>query len=221
MRSLPLPVFDPSYNSPVQPMRPALALLALAALLPACTMQANPSAAVRTDARDRVVIVAPRCLDERIGAVQVADLDGPVRWRAEGGGDSYPTVFVVGRAPSLMRETDPLEGELDPGDAYVATVEYTGSVSDVEVEFRPEQLSADVVIDEEGHISTEQEFLDAASLDCVGGWIWVFGGIALAVGLAFIVGIVVGLWVVVRVVRKARRARELEGTPARPDLSGR
>jgi hypothetical protein len=32
------------------------------------------------------------------------------------------------------------------------------------------------------------------------------------------VGIVVGLWVVVRVVRKARRARELEGTPGRPDL---
>jgi glutathione S-transferase len=52
----------------------------------------------------------------------------------------------------------------------------------------------------------------------VGGWIWVFGGIALAVALAFLVGIVVGLWVVVRVVRKARRGRELEGTPGRPDL---
>jgi len=202
-------------------MRPTLALLALLAVLPACTLQADPSVGVRTDARDRVVIVAPRCLDERITAVQVADLDGPVRWRAEGGGNSYPTIFVVGREPSLMQETDHLEGALDPADAYVATVEYTGSVPDVEVEFRPEQLSTDVVIDEEGHTSTQQEFLDAASLDCVGGWVWVFGGIALAIGLAFIVGIVVGLWVVVRVVRKARRARELEGTPGRPDLSGR
>jgi hypothetical protein len=205
-------------------MRPALALLALLALLavlPACTMQANPSVGVRTDGRDRVVIVAPRCLDERIGAVQVADLDGPVRWRAEGGGNSYPTIFIVGREPSLMQETDTLEGPLDPNDAYVATVEYTGSVRDVEVEFRPGQLSPDVIIDEEGRTSSEQEFLDAASLDCVGGWIWVFGGIALAIGLAFLVGIVVGLWVVVRVVRKARRARELESTPGRPDLSGR
>jgi hypothetical protein len=202
-------------------MRPALVLLALLALLPACTLQANPSVGVRTDARDRVVIVAPRCLDERIEAVQVADLDGPVRWRAEGGGNSYPTIFVVGREPSLMQETDPLEGALDPADAYVATVEYTGSVPDVQVEFRPEQLSTDVVIDEEGHTSTQQEFLDAASLDCVGGWIWVFGGIALAIGLAFVVAIVAGLWIVLRVVRKARRARELEGTPGRPDLSGR
>ena len=199
-------------------MRSALVLLALLAALPACTMQANPSIGVRTDARERVVIVAPRCLDQRIEAVQVADLDGPVRWRAEGGGNSYPTIFVVGREPSLMRETDPLEGALDPSDPYVATAEYTGSLPDVEVEFRPEQLSTDLVIDEEGHVSSEQEFLDAASLDCVGGWIWVFGGIALAIGLAFLVGIVVGLWVVVRVVSKARRARELEGTPSRPDL---
>ena len=202
-------------------MRPALVLLALLALLPACTLQVNPSVGVRTDARDRVVIVAPRCLDERIEAVQVADLDGPVRWRAEGGGNSYPTIFVVGREPSLMQETDPLEGALDPADAYVATVEYTGSVPDVQVEFRPEQLSTNVVIDEEGHTSTQQEFLDAASLDCVGGWIWVFGGIALAIGLAFVVAIVAGLWIVLRVVRKARRARELEGTPGRPDVSGR
>ena len=199
-------------------MRPALALLALTGPLSACTVQANPSAGVRTDARDRVVIVSPRCLDERIEAVQVADLDGPVRWRAEGGGNRYPTIFVVGRTPSLMQETDPLDGALDPGDAYVATIEFAGSVPDVDVEFRPEQLASNVVIDEDGHVSTEQEFLDAASLDCVGGWIWVFGGIALAVGLAFLVGIVVGLWVVVRVVRKARRARELEGSPARPDL---
>jgi hypothetical protein len=205
-------------------MRPALALLALLALLavlPACTMQANPSVGVRTDGRDRVVIVAPRCLDERIEAVQVADLDGPVRWRAEGGGNSYPTIFVVGREPSLMRETDPLEGVLDPSDAYVATVEYTGSVSDVAVEFRPEQLSSDLVLDEDGHVASEQEFLDAAGLDCVGGWIWVLGGIALTIGLAFVVGIIAGLWIVLRVVRKARRARELEGTPGRPDLSGR
>jgi hypothetical protein len=199
-------------------MRPVLALLVLIAVLPACTMRANPSIGVRSDARGRIVIVAPRCLDERIEAVQVADLDGPVRWRAEGGGNSYPTIFVVGREPSLMRETDPLEGALDPSDPYVATVEYTGSVPDVEAEFRPEQLSAELVIDEEGHVASEQEFLDAAGLDCVGGWIWVFGGIALAIGLAFLVGIVVGLWVVVRVVRKARRARELEGTPGRPDL---
>lgn len=221
MRSLPLPECVPSYNSPVQRMRPALALLALIAVLPSCTVQANPSAGVRTDARSRVVIVAPRCLDQRIEAVQVAELDGPVRWRAEGGGNSYPTIFVVGRAPSLMQETDPLDGALDPADAYVATVEYTGSVRDVEVEFRPEGLSTDVVIDEEGQVSPEQEFLDEASLDCVGGWIWVFGGIALVIGLALLVAIVVGLWVVVRVVRKARRARELEGMPRRPDLSGR
>jgi hypothetical protein len=205
-------------------MRPALAPLALIALfaaLPSCTVQANPSAGVRTDARGRVVIVAPRCLDERIDAVQVADLDGPVRWRAEGGGNSYPTIFVVGRAPALMQETDPLEGTLDPGDAYVATVEYSGSVPDVEVEFRPDALSADLVLDEEGQVSPEQEFLDEASLDCVGGWIWVFGGIALVIGLAFVVAIIAGLWIVLRVVRKARRARELEGTPRRPDLSGR
>jgi hypothetical protein len=221
MRSLPLPPPVPSYNSPVQRLRPAFAFLALLVLLPACTVRSNPSAGVRTDARGRVVIVAPRCLDERIGAVQVADLDGPVRWRAEGGGNSYPTIFIVGREPSLMQETDTLEGPLDPNDACVATVEYTGSVRDVEVEFRPGQLSPDVIIDEEGRTSSEQEFLDAASLDCVGGWIWVFGGIALAIGLAFLVGIVVGLWVVVRVVRKARRARELESTPGRPDLSGR
>jgi hypothetical protein len=199
-------------------MPPALALLAV---LPACTMQANPSIGVRTDARDRVVIVAPRCLDERIDAVQVADLDGPVRWRAEDGGNSYPTIFVVGREPSLMRETDPLEGALDPSDAYVATVEYTGSLPDVEVEFRPQQLSSDLVLDQDGHRASQQEFLDAAGLGCVGGWIWVVGGIALAIALAFLVGIVVGLWVVVRVVRKARRARELEATPGRPDLSGR
>ena len=160
------------------------------------------------------MIVAPRCLDERIAAVQVADLDGPVRWRAEGGGNSYPTIFVVGRDAVAHAGDRPLEGALDPADAYVATVEYTGSVPDVEVEFRPEQLSTDVVIDEEGSHSTQQEFLDAASLDCVGGWIWVFGGIALAIGLAFVVAIVAGLWIVLRVVRKARRARELEGTRA-------
>ena len=205
-------------------MRPALApivLIALAAAMPSCTVQANPSVGVRTDARSRVVIVAPRCLDQRIEAVQVADLDGPVRWRAEGGGNSYPTTFVVGRAPSLMQETDPLEGKLDPADAYVATVEYSGSVPDVEVEFRPEALSAGMVIDEEGQVSPEQEFLDEASVDCVGGWIWVFGGIAVVLGLAFLVAIIAGLWITLRVVRKARRARELEETPRRPDLSGR
>ena len=205
-------------------MRHALApltLLALLAALPSCSVQANPSAGVRTDARDRVVIVAPRCLDQRIEAVQVADLDGPVRWRAEGGGNSYPTIFVVGRTPSLMRETDPLDGPLDPDDAYVATVGYTGSVPDVDVEFRPEQLSTDAVVDEDGTVSTQQEFLDDAGRDCVGGWVWVFGAIALVIGLAFVVAIVVGLWIVLRVVRKARRARELEGTPGRPDLSGR
>jgi hypothetical protein len=198
-----------------------LTLLALLAALPSCSVQANPSAGVRTDARDRVVIVAPRCLDQRIEAVQVADPDGPVRWRAEGGGNSYPTIFVVGRTPSLMRETDPLEGPLDPDAAYVATVEYTGSVPDVDVEFGPEQLSTDAVIDEDGTVSTQQEFLDDAGRDCVGGWVWVFGAIALVIGLAFVVAIIVGLWIVLRVVRKARRARELEGTPGRPDLSGR
>ena len=202
-------------------MRPTLApfaLIALIAVLPSCAVQANPSVGVRTDARGRVAIVAPRCLDQRIDAVQVADLDGPVRWRAEGGGNSYPTIFVVGRAPSLMQETDPLDGALDPADAYVATVEYTGSVPDVDVEFRPEKLSADMVLDEEGQVSSEQEFLDDARLDCVGGWIWVFGGIALVLGLAFVVAIIAGLWIVLRVARKARRARELEGTPDRPDL---
>ena len=202
-------------------MRPALALLALIAflaVLPSCTVQANPSVGVRADARDRVVIVAPRCLDQRIDAVQVADLDGPVRWRAEGGGNHFPTIFVVGRAPSLMQETDPLDGELDPSDVYVATVEYAGSVADVDVEFRPEGLSAGLVLDEEGQVSPEQEFLDDASLDCVGGWVWVFGGIALVLALAFLVAIIAGLWIVLRVVRKARRARELEGTPGRPDL---
>ena len=205
-------------------MRPGLAplvLLALIATVSSCTVQANPSAGVRTDARGRVVIVAPRCLDQRIDAVQVADLDGPVRWRAEGGGNSYPTVFVVGRAPALMQETDPLDGELDPAEAYVATVEYSGSVPAVEVEFRPETLSPDMVLDDEGQVSPEQEFLDEASLECVGGWIWVFGGVALVLGLAFFAAIIAGLWIALRVVRKARRAREAEGTPQRPDLSGR
>ena len=208
----------------MQRVRPALAPLALVALiaaLPSCTVQANPSAGVRSDARGRVVIVAPRCLDQRIEAVQLADLDGPERWRAEGGGNSYPTIFVVGRTPSLMRETDPLDGPLDPDDAYVATVEYTGSVPDVDVEFRPQQLSTDAVVDEDGTVSAQQEFLDDAGRDCVGGWVWVFGAIALVIGLAFVVAIVVGLWIVLRIVRKARRARELEGTPGRPDLSGR
>ncbi len=197
---------------------PLIAVIALIVVLPSCTVQANPSAGVRTDARGRVVIVAPRCLDQRIDAVQVADLDGPVRWRAEGGGNSYPTIFVVGRAPALMQETDPFDGSLDPDDAYVATVEYTGSVPDVDVEFRPEALSTDRVVDEEGRVSSEQDFLDDAGRDCVGGWVWVFGAIALVIGLAFVVAIIAGLWITLRVVRKARRARELEGTPDRPDL---
>lgn len=195
-----------------------LAVAVLGALVPACTIESHPSVGVRTDARGRAVILAPRCLDERIEAVQVADLNGPIRWRAEGGGNEHPSIFVVGRAPSLMQETDPLDGSLDPAERYVATVEFSGSVPDVEVEFRTDSLSPDSVIDEEGVYRTQQEFLDAADLECVGGWVWVFGGIAIAIGLVFLAAIVVGLWVVVRVVRTARRQREVEGTPGRPDM---
>jgi hypothetical protein len=218
MRSLPPQARVPSYNSPVQRIRLVLIAAAFGALVPACTVGSHPSVGVRTDVRGRAVILAPRCLDQRVEAVQVADLDGRVRWRAEGGGNEYPTIFVVGRTPSLMQETDPLVGPLDSDDAYVATVEYTGSVPDIEVEFRTENLSSERVIDEDGVDATEQQFLDAAARDCVGGWLWVFGGIALAIGLAFVVAIVAGLWVVLRVVRKARRQREVEGTPGRPDL---
>jgi len=64
-------------------------------------------------------------------------------------------------------------------------------------------------------------FADEADLECIGGWIWVFGGIALALVVGVVVALAVGLWVVVRVVRTAKRQREEGSSPVRPDLSGR
>lgn len=196
-------------------------LLALAALFPACTVESRPTAGVRSDARGRAVIIAPRCAGARVDAVQVADLDGAVRWRVEGGGNEHQSLFVVGRLPPLMQEVDPLDGPLDPDDAYVATVQYTGSLPDVEVEFRLSGLSPDRVIDADGDYRTQQGFIEEADLTCVGGWLWVAGGIGIAVIVAFVAAIVVGLWVVVRVMRTAKRQREQEATPSRPDLIDR
>jgi len=194
--------------------------LLLAALVPSCTIETHSTAGVRADRRGRAVILAPRCGEERVEAAQVADLDGPVRWRVEGGGTSQ-TIFPVGSEPPLMRVTDPLEGVLDPTDAYVATVEYSGSMPDVAVEFRPSSLSTDRVIDADGNTLTTQEFADEADLGCIGGWLWVAGAIAVAVVLVLLVAVVGSVWVIVRTLRKARRQREQEATPARPDLSGR
>jgi uncharacterized membrane protein len=64
-------------------------------------------------------------------------------------------------------------------------------------------------------------FGDEADLECIGGWIWVFGGIALVLGLVILAALAIGVWVVVRVVRTARRQREEGSAPPRPDLSGR
>ena len=200
--------------------RVLLVALALSTLVPACTIETHPTAGVRADRRGRAVILAPRCGEVRIEAVQVADLDGPVRWRVEGGGTSQ-TIFPVGSEPPLMRVTDPLEGALDPNDAYVATVEYSGSGPDVEVEFRTSSLWTDRVIDADGDFLTTQEFADEADLGCIGGWLWVAGAIGIALVLAFIAAIVGSVWVIVRVLRKAKRMREAEATPGRPDLSGR
>lgn len=201
--------------------RSILAAALLCAIAPACTIRANPTAGVRANPRGDAVILAARCTDERIVAVQVADLDGAVRWRAEGGGNRYPAIFVVGREPSLMRETDPLDGPLDPADAYVATVEYAGTVPDVDVEFRPANLSTDRVVDADGDVVGLQTFSDEADAACIGGWLWVFGGVALALVLGFVGAIVAGLVIVLKVVRKARRQRERAAAPGRPDLSGR
>jgi hypothetical protein len=195
-------------------------LLTLALVAPACTIETHPTAGVRADQRGRAVILAPRCGEVRIEAVQVADLDGPIRWRVEGGGTSQ-TVFPVGSEPPLMRVTDPLEGALDPDDAYVATVEYSGSSPDIEVEFRPSSLSTDRVIDADGDSLTTQEFAEDADLGCIGGWLWVAGAIAVVVVLVLIAAVVGSVWVIVRTLRKAKRQRELEGTPGRPDLSDR
>jgi hypothetical protein len=195
--------------------------MTFAALAPACTVRTHPTAGVRANPRGEAVIVAPECTDERIVAVQVADLDGAVRWRAEGSGNRYPRTFVVGREPILMRQTDPLDGPLDPETAYVATVEYAGSLPDADVEFRPSSLSTGRVIDADGDERTAQEFADESDLECLGGWLWVFGGAVLAIVVAFVAAFVVGLVVVVKVARTARRQREQAGTPGRPDLSGR
>ncbi|MDH4111054.1 MAG: hypothetical protein OEV60_00010 [Actinomycetota bacterium] len=200
---------------------PILAALALAALAPACTVSSHPTAGVRANRRGNAVILAPTCTDSLIVAVQVADLDGAVRWRVEGGGNEYPTTFVVGREPPLLVETHALEEPLRPGDAYVATVEYAGSLPEVDVEFRPSSLRSDRVIDAGGDSVTMQRFADDADLGCVGDWLWIFGSVA----VVFVVGVIAsffgGLWIVVRVVRKAKRERESNAAPTRPDLSGR
>jgi len=195
--------------------------LALAACIAGCSVEANPTAGVRGNTRGGAVIVAPRCTDERIVAVQVADLDGPVRWRVEGGGEASTRVFVVGREPPLMRQTDQLEGPLDPHRAYVATIEYAGALADVDVEFHVSSLSTGRVITADGEQVATTAFADEADLECIGGWIWVFGGIALALVVGVVVALAVGLWVVVRVVRTAKRQREEGSSPVRPDLSGR
>lgn len=218
--SLPLPRARPSYNCPVHRTRALLVTLAVASLVPACTIETQATAGVRADWRGRAVVLAPRCGDVRIEAVQVADLDGPARWRVEGGGTSQ-TIFPVGSQPPLMQLTDPLEGALDPTDAYVATVEYSGSMPDVEVEFRPSSLSIDRVIDADGNTLTTQEFADEADLGCIGGWLWVAGAIVVVVVLVLLAALVGSVWVIVRTLGKAKRQREQEGTPGRPDLSGR
>ena len=153
--------------------------------------------------------------------MQVADLDGPVRWRVEGGGNASTGVFVVGREPPLMRETDPLEGPLDPHRAYVATIEYAGTLPDVDVEFHASSLSTDRVTTADGEDVVAAAFADEADLECIGGWIWVFGGIVLALVVGVVAALAVGLWVVVRVVRTAKRQREEGSAPGRPDVSGR
>lgn len=199
----------------------AIACLLLAVGVGACSVEASPTAGVRANQRGEAVIVAPRCTDERIVAVQVAELGGPVRWRLEGGGVESGRVFVVGRAHPAMRETDPLEGPLDPNRAYVATVEYAGAVPDVDVEFHVSSLSADRVVMADGDEVPVTAFGDEADLECIGGWIWVFGGIALVLALVILAALAVGVWVVVRVLRTARRQREEGSAPRRPDLSGR
>ncbi len=199
----------------------AIGCLVLAASIGACSVEASPTAGVRGNRQGDAVIVAPRCTDERIEAVQVAGLGGPVRWRLEGGGIDSGRIFVVGRGLPTMRETDPLEGPLDPHRAYVATVEYAGAVPDVEVEFHVSSLSADRVIMADGDEVPVTAFGEEADLECIGGWVWVFVGIALVLGLVMLAALAVGVWVVVRVVRTARRQREEASAPPRPDLSGR
>ena len=218
-----LPRHDPfpSYNSPVQRLKAFLVTLVLVAIAPACTVESHPTGGVRADARGRAVILAPRCADERIEAVQVADASGTVRWRVEGGGNEHQSIFVVGREPTLMQETDPLDEPLDADQAYVATLEYAGSLPDVDVGFRVSSLSSDRVIDDDGDDRTVQEFYDEADLDCLGGWLWVFGAIGIGLLATFVAAIVVGFWVILRVLRKAKRQRQQEATPRRPDLSGR
>lgn len=210
------------------------ALLTLALGAASCSVtQGSSTAGVRANGRGEPVIVAPVCGDQRIRAVQVADLDGPVRWRIEGGGSSFSQVVTVGRVPPLMRETDPLDGPLDPDRAYVAIVEYEGSASPVEVEFRPATLETDRIVTPDGETLTVTGFGEEADLACIGGWLWVFGGIAIAFGVGIVAALVLGLVVVVKVVRKARREREpgrmpapgpdpaLGRPPDRPDVSGR
>ena len=151
--------------------------MGVAAVASSCTVASNPTAGVRATARGEAVVLAPRCAGERIEAVQVSHLDGTVRWRVEGSGNGYPRTFVVGREPPLMREVDPLEGPLDQDDTYIATVEYAGSLPDVDVEFRPSSMSTDRVIDADGEERTPQEFAEESDLDCIGEWLWVFGGV--------------------------------------------
>jgi hypothetical protein len=189
--------------------------------MPGCTVRTQPTAGVRANLRGDAVIVAPRCTDERIEAVQVADLDGPVRWRAEAAGGPSATIFTVGGEPPSMRETDPLEGRLDPARPYVATVEYAGTIADVDVEFHPSSLRADRVVTADGEVLTLPAFAEASDLECVGGWLWVFGGIAIALIVLVVAALAAGVWVIVRVVRTARRQREAGAVPDRPDLSGR
>lgn len=202
-------------------IRALVVSLLFAALVPACAIETHPTVGVRANREGEAVILAPRCSDERIEAVQVADLDGPVRWRIEGDGSDVVPVFVVGAVPPSMRERDPLEGVLDPDDAYVATVEYAGSLPDTEVEFRTSSLSPDRVIDDEGVYRTRQEFIEEADLDCAGGWLWVAAAIGIAVLLVLLAAAAGSVWVIVRTLRKAKRMREAEVTPDRPDLSGR
>ncbi|CAN5694935.1 hypothetical protein BH18ACT17_BH18ACT17_10450 [soil metagenome] len=77
------------------------------------------------------------------------------------------------------------------------------------------------MIDAEGDFRTQQGFIDDADLACVGDWLWVAGAIGIAIIVAFIAAIVGGLWVVVRVMRKAKRQREPGATPSRPDFIDR
>jgi hypothetical protein len=141
-----------------------------------------------------------------MGSVQVADLGGPVRWRAvpEGPDVETPSIIPVGRPPAGLRDVDPLDGPLDPHRAYVATVSWSTPPRTVEVEFRPGSLLPGRVATEGGLAVAEETFADEADRRCIGGWLWVFGGIALALAVVVVAVVAIGIVVVARIARARR-----------------